>query len=134
MTIADNKRLVEKLFSRFSQGDLSGIMELFADDATWRLPGKPELLPVAGVYDKQRLEKLFSRMLKQLPDGLKMSVLGLVAEGDKVAAEAESRGDLKNGRQYRQQYHLLFELRDGKIAAVREYLDTQHAFEVWVRP
>jgi len=25
-------------------------------------------------------------------------------------------------------------LRDGKIAAVREYLDTHHAFDVWMRP
>jgi len=24
--------------------------------------------------------------------------------------------------------------RDGKICAVREYLDTQHAYDVWIRP
>jgi len=59
---------------------------------------------------------------------------GLIAEGDKVAAEVQSSGDLQNGRQYRQQYHFVLEFRDGKIAAVREYLDTQHAYEVWIRP
>jgi ketosteroid isomerase-like protein len=63
-----------------------------------------------------------------------MTVLGSVAEGDSVAVEVESSGDLKNGRQYRQQYHFLLAFRDGKISAVREYLDTQHAFEVWMRP
>jgi ketosteroid isomerase-like protein len=25
-------------------------------------------------------------------------------------------------------------IRDGKISAVREYLDTQHVFEVWFKP
>jgi ketosteroid isomerase-like protein len=58
----------------------------------------------------------------------------VIAEGDKVAIEAESSGDLKNGRKYRQRYHFKLELRDGKISAVREYLDTHHVWDVWVRP
>ncbi len=32
---------------------------------------------------------------------------------------------------YRQEYHPLITVRDGKIAAVREYLDTQHVFATW---
>ena len=41
---------------------------------------------------------------------------------------------LTNGRIYNQQYHFLLTFRDGKISAVREYLDTQHANDVWLRP
>ena len=44
----------------------------------------------------------------------------------------KSSGDLKNGRRYRQHYHFLIEFRDGRISAVREYLDTQHAHDVWL--
>ena len=29
---------------------------------------------------------------------------------------------------------MLMAFRDGRIAAVREYLDTQHAYDVWVAP
>jgi ketosteroid isomerase-like protein len=104
------------------------------DDVTWRISGKPELTPVGGVYDKARLRKLFDRMLSQLEGGLQMRVLGSVAEGDRVAVEVASSGDLRNGRQYRQEYHFLITFRDGKIAGVREYLDTQHAHDVWIRP
>jgi ketosteroid isomerase-like protein len=50
-----------------------------------------------------------------------------------VAVEVEPSGDLKNGRKYRQQYHFALDFREGKIAAVREYLDTHHAFDVWLR-
>jgi hypothetical protein len=32
---------------------------------------------------------------------------------------------------YNQLYHFLLEFRGGKICAVREYLDTQHAHAVW---
>jgi hypothetical protein len=70
-------------------------------------------------------------MTSQLKDGLRMTVKGLVAEGDRVAAEVESHGELRNGRVYEQQYHFLLTFRAGKVAAVREYLDTQHAFATW---
>jgi ketosteroid isomerase-like protein len=70
-------------------------------------------------------------MLEGLTAGLSMTVLCAIAEGDRVALEVVSSGDLKNGRLYRQEYHFLMEFRDGKISAVREYLDTQHAHAVW---
>lgn len=129
-----NKRIAAALFERVSAGDITGVLALMTDDVSWRVPGKPELSPVAGSYDKERLRRLFNRMLAQLDSGLKMTVLGSVAEGDQVAVEVESSGDLRNGRQYRQQYHFLISFRDGKIAVVREYLDTHHAFDVWIRP
>jgi uncharacterized protein len=61
-----------------------------------------------------------------------MTVTSVIAEGDRLAVEVQSQGDLKNGRRYRQQYHFAIELRDGRICAVREYLDTQHAYDVWL--
>jgi ketosteroid isomerase-like protein len=73
-------------------------------------------------------------MLSQLENGLRMTVVQAIAEGDDVAAEVESSGDLRNGRKYRQQYHFAIRIRGGKIAAVREYLDTHHAWDVWMRP
>lgn len=133
MAIEENKRVAQELFARFNRSDIPGVMELLTEDATWRVPGKPELSPSAGTYDKPRVQKLFFHMLKRLDGGLKMTVRGLIAEGDKVAVEVESSGDLQNGRQYRQQYHFILEFRGGKISAVREYLDTQHAYEVWMR-
>jgi len=135
VTTEDNKRSAVELFARFSASDIPGVLALMTDDVTWRVPGKPELSPVAGIYNKDRLKRLFGRMLAQLDKGgLQMTVLGLLAEGNDVAVEVESQGDLRNGRKYRQQYHFLITFRDGKIASVREYLDTHHAFDVWMRP
>ncbi len=129
----DSKQIAADLFARFSAGDIAGVLDLMTDDVTWRLPGKPELLATAGVYDKNRLRRLFDRMYSQLVDGLEMTVLSSIAEGDRVAVEVESKGDLRNGRQYRQQYHFAITLRDGKIAVVHEYLDTLHVHDVWIR-
>lgn len=134
MPTADPKRIAAEMFARFSKSDIDGVLALMTDDVTWRLPGKPELMPTAGVFDKGRLRKLFNRMLSQLKDGLKMTVVSSIAEGDQVSVEVVSAGDLKNGRSYRQEYHFAMTFREGKIASVREYLDTQHAFDVWIRP
>ena len=98
-----------------------------------RAAGKPELLPVAVTYDKPRLRKLFERMFRRLTDGLRMTVVATTGAGDLWALEVRSSGDLENGRQYRQEYCFMIQLRDGKIAAVREYLDTLHVHDVWFR-
>jgi uncharacterized protein len=129
-----NKQVVAELFTRLAASDIPGALALMTDDVSWRIEGKPELFRAAAVYDKERIGKVFGRMMSQLETGLTMTVTSSIAEGDRVAAEVESTGDLKNGRKYRQNYHFAIALRDGKIASVREYLDTQHSFDVWLRP
>lgn len=131
--MTDNKTIAAEIFERFSASDIPGVLALLSDDATWWLSGKPNLLPSAGSYDKARIERLFERMLSRLERGLKMTVLSAIGEGDEVVLELESQGDLKNGRQYRQQYLIRLRMRDGKVVSVREYADTQHVFDVWFR-
>jgi hypothetical protein len=128
-----NRATAHRFFELFSASDIEGVLALMTDDATWRIPGKKELTPTAGVYSKERIGRLFRRMVDNLTGGLRMSVVSAIAEGDRVAVEAISSGDLRNGRLYRQEYHIIMEFRDGKICAVREYLDTQHAHDVWIR-
>jgi len=134
MNTEQHKQIASELFARISSGRIADALALMTDDATWRIGGTPELSRSAGLYDKARLGRLFERMLSQLEDGLKMTVVRLVGEGDRVAAEVESSGDLRNGRRYRQQYHFAIDFRGDHIVAIREYLDTQHAFDVWMRP
>src|SRR5438874_9276636 len=114
MSAQRNKEMAAELFARFTRSDIPGVLSLMTEDAIWRIPGKPELSPAAGDYRKERLGRLFNRMLSQLESGLQMKVLGSIAEGDCVAVEVESSGDLKNGRRYRQQYHFLLAFRDGR--------------------
>lgn len=126
-----NKALAAELFARFTRGDVPGVLDLLSDDATWTIPGKKDLLPAAGEHSKPRVAQVFYNMMGRLQGGLEMRVLGAIAEGDQVAMEVESSGDLQNGRQYRQQYHFLLTIRDGRIHRVKEYLDTQHVHAVW---
>ena len=133
MTTDANRKTAADLFDCFNAGDIPGALALMTDDATWLIPGRKEDNPAAGTYDKRRMEKLFNSMMSQLKGGvLKMTLNGPgVAEGERLALEAESLGHLHNGRTYNQHYHFFFEFRGGKICAVREYLDTQYVYNVW---
>jgi ketosteroid isomerase-like protein len=134
MSTAQHKKVVGEFFARFSAGDVASALETMTEDATWLIPGKPDAMPSAGLYTKKRIARLFQTMLSGLEGGLQMTVKGAIAEGDRVAVEVESLGRLTNGRIYSQQYHFLIEFRGGMICAVREYLDTQHAWAVWFQP
>ena len=131
MNLEETKQLAREFFACFSANDLAGALALLADDATWWIAGVPELLPAAGLRTKEQITRLLQNMTSELPNGLRMTVKSLVAEGDNVAAEVESYGELRNGRVYNQHYHFALTIRDGKINAVREYLDSQHVFATW---
>ena len=129
--IQANKRIAAQLFERLSAGQLDEALAMLCDDATWWLAGTPGKLPVAGTLTKPQVAKLFRNIGGALERPITMTIKGMIAEGDDVAVEVESLGHLKNGRTYNQHYHFRITMRDGKIAAVREYLDTLHVQEVW---
>lgn len=59
---------------------------------------------------------------------------GSIAEGNRVAVETESYADVKNGRTYNNHCHFVFEVRDGKVESVKEYLDTKHTRAIFLAP
>ena len=130
--ITANKAIARAFFERFDANDLDGVMALFAETATFEVPGNPAEMRSAGIYDKARIRRLFDRMTSQLPKGLRMSVSLLVGEGDIVIAEATSRGEFADGRVYAQRYLTLFRIAGEQIAEVREYNDTLHAHLIWM--
>ncbi|HWA36802.1 MAG TPA: nuclear transport factor 2 family protein [Burkholderiales bacterium] len=133
MSIEQNKRVASDFFVRIDANDVSGALALLAEDASYWIAGDKAVIPSAGEHDRNGMSKLFHLMGKAFKDGLRMAVKGITAEGDRVALEVESRGELKNGRVYQQKYHILMTIRDGRIVTVREYLDTQHVYDVWFK-
>ena len=132
MSAEANKNLVLNFFENFSAGNVDAALALMADTATWWVAGKPDKFALAGTKTKAQFAELVQGIGAAMPKGLRVIPQGLTAEGDRVAAEAESYGEMATGKIYNNLYHFLFEVRDGKIQAVREYLDTMHAQEVLV--
>jgi ketosteroid isomerase-like protein len=124
MQIEDNKRAVSDFLAHHQNAAIPDLLDAMSDDATWWIVGKPDLFPSAGTKTKADMERVWGNLFGNMKNGLEMTVIGLVAEGDKVAAEIRSHAELTDGRIYENQYHMLFTLRQGKIAEVKEYADT----------
>ena len=134
MSAEENKNVVLSFFENFSGGKVDAALALMSDTATWWVAGKPDKFVLAGTKTKTQFAELLQGIGTAMPKGLRVIPKGLTAEGGRVAAEAESYGETATGKIYNNLYHFLFEVRDGKIQAVREYLDTMHAKEVLVDP
>ncbi len=124
MSIEDNKQTVRDFLAHFRDAAISDLLEAMSEDATWWILGKPHLFPGAGTKSKADMERIWSGLFAHMKNGLEMTVVDMVAEGDKVAAEIRSHADLIDDRVYENQYHMLFTLRRGKIVEVKEYADT----------
>jgi ketosteroid isomerase-like protein len=131
MSIQENKAIATRFCELLSSSDLQGVLELMADDVNYWILGRPEVIRSSGPHTKAQMARIFSIMWEAFVDGMKFTPKSMIAEGDEVALEAESYGELKNGRVYNNQYHIRLRMRDGKIAEGREYLDTQHVLAVW---
>jgi hypothetical protein len=123
MGIEENKNAVREFCAHFKQADIPKLMSALSEDATWWILGKPELFSGAGTKSKADMERIWGNLFSLTSHGLEMNVVGMVAEGDKVAAEIRSYADLKDGRVYQNQYHMLFTFREHRIVEAKEYGD-----------
>ncbi|SNT45221.1 nuclear transport factor 2 family protein [Rhodococcoides kyotonense] len=131
MTTTDqNIELANNFAKVFSTGDVEQILATLHPDATYWVSGGIE--GMSGVYDKAGLGALLSGVTTVYENGaLEVTPTSAIAQGDKVAVEATSYAKLNNGKIYQNQYHFLFEIRDGQIFSVKEYMDTKHAFDIF---
>jgi ketosteroid isomerase-like protein len=125
----DNKELARRMIAALSDADVDFIKETYAEDFEIWVAGS---LPFSGTGDKASAVAGMPAVLSLFPSGLRFSIVAMTAEGDRVAIEATSVGTTALGRDYKQQYHFLMRVRDGKIVEWKEYMDTEHARKVVV--
>ena len=124
----DNKNVVLRFWEAFSESRFDDALALVADDATWWVAGSTD---ISGSYTKEEFSNLVKGIGENAPNGIKITPSLLTAEGDRVAMECESYGEITNGKVYNNFYHMLHTLRDGKLVNVKEYMDTAHVQDVF---
>ncbi len=86
---------------------------------------------ISGTYTKEGFREPASGVVGGTKGGIRLSLTGITAEGNRVAVEAVSDDETLEGKRYLNQYHFLFEFKNGKFTAVREYMDPMHVREVF---
>lgn len=113
--------IVNAFFAANEKGDSAAIAACFGDDAVVWTPGDHWF---SGEHRPEEIPDLSASILALFPDGLRFQILGITSQGERIAVEATSEGRHIDGRTYRNAYHMLFIVRDGKIRVLKEYMDT----------
>ncbi len=129
MSSTENKQVVLDFYAAGARGDMDGCLALLTDDIVWTNIGTT---PVSGTYrGKQALvEQLLGPLFAQLKAGLSTDVQNLIAEADMVVAQTTGTAETTSGVPYNNAYCQVMRIRDGKIAEVTEYFDTELAASV----
>jgi ketosteroid isomerase-like protein len=127
---SDNRPAFQAYLDALLAGDLETIRSSFAEDATWSIHGD---LPLSGTRCGRDaiLDFLVAAGSLYAP-GTQSFVFGeFTAQDDRVVLEWKVRGiGAATGKAYDNDYCGVFTYRGGRIAAVREYFDTDHARSV----
>jgi uncharacterized protein len=129
-TATDNQTVIERYIASLSSGDVESVRDSFAVDASWQLRGD---LPIGGTWNGR--DAIIDEFLATArgyfePDSISIEVTNIASAGDQVTLEWTSRAQTRRGRSYENHCIGVFTVRDGKIQAVREYMDTLYAREV----
>ena len=119
-----NKEIVRRAVAALSRGDLEGFLADAADDVTLYVMGTL-FSPIQG---KQKVLKGLRNTLGVRLEGggaIAMTIENLIAEGDYVAEQARGRARTKDGKDYNNTYCRVWQINEGKIRSIHEYLDTE---------
>ena len=127
MSIEQNKQTIVKLIEAMSAGNTRDIVAAYHPDGTVWTSGNTL---ISGTRNLEEIKTFAPAVLEAFPEKLNFTIKNIIAEGEFVAVEAESDGDHASGQHYHQHYHFLFEMRDGKVLRMKEYMDTELVTEV----
>jgi len=123
-----NEKLVEQFFETLNAEDLDGLRPLLHPDAVWT-PMSNQDIPGAGAHKGHKgIIDEFLAPVRGLFEGKDPhnTITSLFSKGDLVACETHGVGKFTNGKTYDNRYAWLVEIKDGKIFAIREYMDTAY--------
>jgi len=139
MADVSNKQLVISAWEAFASRDPDRVAAVFTPDAEWLAP--PDNA-TAGALDgtshligRDRIvEFLTAEFGTVFVADVSIDFRGFYADGDVVVVEERMQATLAHGGHYDNDYCFIFEMADGRIKRVREYMDTQRGARLFESP
>jgi ketosteroid isomerase-like protein len=124
MSIEENVQVVKDFFAAMGSYNKEDLLALVADDIEWIIPG--EGWPLAGTH---RGPAELAAVLQKASDEVEMTYPRppeFVAQGDRVLVVGVATGKIKaTNKPFKDDWVFDITVRDGKVAKIREYIDTQ---------
>jgi uncharacterized protein len=132
MTSADAKCVVLAAWETFKTRDPVLIANMFTADAEWLAPAdNATAVALSGpshmVGSTEIARMIGQEIWKLFASNVTIDFRGVHADGNVVIVEERMRATLRNGNDYDNDYCFVFEVQNGRIHRVREYMDTAKA-------
>jgi ketosteroid isomerase-like protein len=133
MAAAENKRLMEAIFSELARGNGRPFVEAMADDFSWTIIGTTDW---SRTYRGKQavLDELLGPLFAQFADRYTNTAQRMIAEDDHVVVECRGRVTTKSGAPYNNTYCWVCRIADGRLRELTEYLDTELVARALVPP
>ena len=122
MSAEESRRIALQWLDCLIEGRYDDLLALAAPDATWWISGLKEISPYTGTHPYADREQQMKEIFKE-KKSFHFTIRGITTEGDTVVLEGSPRVEVQDGRIYENDVMLKFNIRDGKIQSLREYLD-----------
>ena len=123
MSAADNKKLIQQVFTDSANRSGTTFIDNLAEDASWVVTGQ-----YSWSHEFRGREAInnglmghFRSFFAERPRTL---AFNFIADGDFVAVEARGDNVTKAGQRYDNHYCLVFKVENGKIKQIKEYCDS----------
>ncbi len=119
--IEANKATTREFLAAIAVLDLARMVPLLTPDFAIETMGSSVF---GGTRSGAEVAKVVQLMSEMVPDGVRLELISMMAEGNRVACQLEGYGVTVSGKRYDNKYLYLLEFRDGKIAKLTEYMDS----------
>ena len=124
MAEQQNIEIVKRGYEAFGRGDINGLLALCDENVEWVTPG-PSDLPTAGIRRGREQVAQFFKAVDEMFEFERFEPKQFVAQGEQVVVLGDDTLRVKaTGKVLTEGWAHAFTVRDGKIAAFREYIDT----------
>ncbi|MHC4470748.1 MAG: nuclear transport factor 2 family protein [Planctomycetota bacterium] len=119
---------IRDFFAAVSRGDRDALEAGLAEDVVLEFPGRR----FGGRFAGRRKVLVFLRQNQRLfRDGLGFTVHWAGSFGDRTVAQWTNRGVTRDGADYENRGVTVFTVRDGLVAEIHDYLDTELIAKAW---
>ncbi|WP_213777870.1 nuclear transport factor 2 family protein [Caballeronia sp. dw_276] len=122
MSTQENVQIVKDFFAAMGSGDKQGLLAISDEDIEWIIPGE---WPLAGTHRRHEgltdlLQKASEMVETSYPEPPEF-----IAQGDRVLVVGFATGKLRaTNRTFEDNWVFAITVRNGKVAKIREYIDT----------
>lgn len=126
-----NTALVQDAYAAYGRGDVEHVLACMSPQVEWEIPAVPALAFTGKRHGRDEVADYFRQVVEK-QDLRAFTPREFIAQGDKVVVLGHGAWTAKDtGQDFESDWVHVFTVKDGRIAAFREFMDAHVAVEAF---